>query len=119
MKVLLDTFASRGHGTGEWNAQLRANEMAARSFDSLRSLQSMPRGALLAQLHTLRAGGTPTRAFVMEKREDGYFPEGGNWDFAVAGPSGVIIARGQLGSCARCHAEAPVDFVFPRPMTNR
>jgi cytochrome c553 len=52
--------------------------------------------------------------FVMEKKAEGYFPAGGDWEYIVVARDGRIEARGQLATCARCHAEAPVDFVFPR-----
>lgn len=115
MKSLGAQFPSRGHGTGEWNAQLRGNQQAADSIDAVRASTTMPKGALLVQLHTDRHNGGAVDGMFMEKREPGWFPEGGDWEYGVLGADGLLQSRGKLTFCARCHAEAPADFVFPRP----
>lgn len=111
---VLGTFRSRGHGTGMWDGELRGGPGV---LEALRGLvgrgDQMPKGMLMVQSHR-RHGGDEVGMFVMEKREEGYFPEGGDWEYAVVGREGRIEARGQLESCARCHAEAEVDFVFFR-----
>jgi hypothetical protein len=75
----------------------------------------LPVGSVLVQRHTQRQGGVDFGLFAMQKREAGYFPAGGDWEFVVVGRDGRVEARGKLESCARCHAEAPVDFVFAPP----
>jgi len=115
MKSLAAQFPSRGHGTGEWNAQLRGNNEAVQAIDGVRPSKPMPKGALLVQLHTDRNHGGAVEGFFMEKREAGWFPEGGDWEYGVLGADGMLQSRGKLTFCARCHAEAPADFVFPRP----
>ena len=67
---------------------------------------------------------------VMVKREAGYYPEGGDWeymdiknykdtDYAV-NPNGMLIAssdniiRGKITKCANCHAIAGSSFLFHR-----
>ena len=49
----------------------------------------------------------------MWKREAGYFPELGDWEFfTVDGASSKVLERGKLASCASCHEEkAKGDFV--------
>jgi hypothetical protein len=42
----------------------------------------------------------------MWKREEGYFPEVGNWEFfTVDGAASKIAERGKLPKCAACHQE--------------
>jgi hypothetical protein len=114
LRQLTPLSNSRGHGTADLNGELRANELAAAEIDALRPGKHMPKGALLVMLHTQRRTGQAEDAFVMEKREPGYFPSGGDWDYAVVDSRGRVQNRGKLQPCARCHAEAAVDFVFPR-----
>ena len=53
--------------------------------------------------------------FAMVKRDPGFFPEGGDWEYVVTDSEGWIEDRGALALCARCHAEAKADWVFPLP----
>ncbi len=115
MRLLAPTFPSRGHGTGELNAELRANDTAAAAIENLQPGRQMPAGSLLVLLHTQRGTSNADEAFVMEKRSAGYWPGNGDWDYAVADARGVLQSRGKLELCARCHAEAPADFVFKLP----
>jgi len=50
---------------------------------------------------------------VMYKREAGYDPEGGDWEYLVLDGRGTEVqARGKLESCRACHqAAAGTDFV--------
>lgn len=66
--------------------------------------------------------------FAMAKRESGYYAEGGDWEYVVmpndgsndysVNPNGLLPPtsetnmRGQLASCAGCHAKASDDFLF-------
>lgn len=52
--------------------------------------------------------------YVMRRESVGYFPAGGDWQYAVFGPDGKLQKQGKLALCARCHAEAPRDFLFER-----
>jgi hypothetical protein len=49
----------------------------------------------------------------MLKREKGYNPDCGDWEFfTVAGNGKVVTARGRIDSCIECHKEYPKsDFV--------
>lgn len=69
-------------------------------------------GAIVVEALSPDAGSTPTATFVMHKREAGYFPAGGDWEYLVLDGQGGVQARGQLPLCARCHAEAPEGFLF-------
>ncbi len=52
--------------------------------------------------------------YVMRREAPGYFSEGGDWRYAVYDAEGKLQKQGKLGLCARCHAEAPRDFLFER-----
>lgn len=60
---------------------------------------------------------------LMIKNDPGYFPEGGDWWYGVADPSGIIIndangvpMMGQLIECGSCHASRASDgFLFGVP----
>jgi hypothetical protein len=114
MKVLADAFPSRGHAPGSLTAHLRGNALAAESIDALRPGEQMPRGAVLVQTHAHRGTGAAVNLYAMVKRETGYFEQGGDWEWVVARADGTLVARGKLESCARCHADAAADHVFPR-----
>lgn len=59
-------------------------------------------------------GLKPSLYTLMIKREPGYNPAVGDWEFAVAsGKEGRIEAGGKLESCQACHLEKrDQDFVF-------
>lgn len=56
----------------------------------------------------------PDLLTIMVKREDGYNPEMGDWEFAVVdGQATTVKARGRLTTCMECHKPARgTDFVF-------
>lgn len=78
-----------------------------------------PAGALLVQTLREAPGSSPVELWVMEKRETGFFPEGGDFLYAVLREDGTVKTAGRLQLCARCHAEAPADFLFQRVTTER
>ena len=51
---------------------------------------------------------------IMKKREPGFNPVIGDWEFAVVGPNGTEVkARGKLENCQACHASKhESDFIF-------
>jgi hypothetical protein len=80
-----------------------------------------PRGSVLVKKKYYTDGSTPPREgdapslyTVMIKREPGYNPDCGDWEFAVvAGDGREVQARGRLESCMACHeSRAQSDFVF-------
>ncbi len=56
---------------------------------------------------------TPELFTVMLKREAGYHPECGDWEFmVVSGDAKQIVARGKIDSCVECHKDyKATDFV--------
>jgi hypothetical protein len=106
-------FVSRGHFAGRWKAETRMNKDAAAAYAHLVSSMRFPGGSLLVQTH--RDASTNGPIFAMVKHDAGYFPDGADWEFVVTDSQGWIEDRGALALCARCHAEAPADGVFPLP----
>jgi hypothetical protein len=50
---------------------------------------------------------------VMIKRQPGYNPKAGDWEFAVVSPGGKTEASGKLANCMSCHTTRPdADFIF-------
>ncbi|MFN3652644.1 MAG: cytochrome P460 family protein [Armatimonadota bacterium] len=66
-----------------------------------------PRGSLLVKEKLSTADSrAPELLTVMRKREKGYFPAGGDWEYLVLDGSGSKIEeRGRLKRCASCHAQ--------------
>ncbi len=56
----------------------------------------------------------PELVTVMVKREKGFSPKTGDWEYLIVeGSLGKIIKREKVGSCSKCHANASqMDFVF-------
>lgn len=111
-------FASGGHLAGRYHGQVVANELAAEKFANLVHKTRMPEGAVLVEIHSTE-GREQGPIFAMVKREPGYFPEGSDWEYVVLGAEGKVQASGKLPLCARCHAEAPADGLFPVPREGR
>ena len=57
---------------------------------------------------------TPVLYTIMRKRERGYNPKLGDWEFSVVGPNGTDVqGRGRLENCQSCHSSLGAsDFVF-------
>ncbi|MEK7950357.1 DUF5077 domain-containing protein [Luteolibacter soli] len=72
-----------------------------------------PEGSLIVK-EKLNPADDKTQLFTgMWKREQGYFPECGDWEFfTVDGETSKIVERGKLVSCASCHEDfTKGDFV--------
>lgn len=63
-----------------------------------------PEGSLLLKEKLGRKDGKTQLFTGMFKREKGYFPETGDWEFFVADAKAEkIVERGKLANCASCH----------------
>lgn len=100
------------HPVGTYNATTLVDEKAAAY--GKRGRAPMPTGALVVQALSRDIQGPPELYYVMERREAGYFPEGGDWAYSVVSPQGTVKAGGKLPLCARCHAEAVREHLFER-----
>ena len=109
-----EPFVSRGHFGGRWTAEIAVNEPAMQLYTNLAPSSRFGVGAVLVKKHasTSSAKG-PT--FAMAKRDAGFFPQGGDWEYIVLDAEGRLEDRGKLTLCARCHAEANADWVFGLP----
>jgi hypothetical protein len=71
-----------------------------------------PEGSLIVKEKVSRDDGSPRGFTGMWKREKGYFPECGDWEFfTVDGATTKIVERGKLTRCASCHEDFQGDFV--------
>jgi Cytochrome P460 len=78
--------------------------------------QRFPKGAVIIKrkFEENSQNGTPILSTIMIKRETGYNPEAGDWEFVVVSGDGKNVeAKGRLGNCMGCHASRrETDFVF-------
>jgi hypothetical protein len=103
---------SEGHFDGRWVADVLANDLAAPAYAKLPAQASFPQGSVVVQTHAERNGGEPGPVFAMVKREPGYYPAGGDWEYVVTRADGRLEDRGQLTLCARCHADGVSGWLF-------
>jgi len=75
-----------------------------------------PEGSIIvkAKISTHFEGRKPLLYTIMRKREQGYNPKVGDWEFSVVGPNGTDVqGTGKLENCQACHLSEPgSDFVF-------
>jgi hypothetical protein len=73
-----------------------------------------PVGALIVKQKYADAEGKKTELYtLMQKREPGYDPEHGDWEYAIVNQTAKqVLARGRLESCIACHkAHDKTDYV--------
>lgn len=67
---------------------------------------SFPEGSLIVKEKLGPTDGKTQLFTGMWKREKGYFPECGDWEFfTVDGAASEIVERGKLARCAECHED--------------
>jgi hypothetical protein len=104
-------FASRGHLRDRFDVDVYVDAIAKGAWES--GAHTYPVGALLVKdQFDHSVAGRPAGVLVMEKREIGYDPEGGDWRYVVLGLNGGIEREGKIDACVRCHADATGDHVF-------
>jgi hypothetical protein len=66
-----------------------------------------PVGSVLVKEKSANKNGTAIELLtVMVKREKGYDPTGGDWEYAVLdGKAATIQAQGKLVNCQNCHKQ--------------
>jgi hypothetical protein len=81
-----------------------------------KELRRFPEGSVIVKEKVGRylEGSAPLLYTIMIKRERGYNPTVGDWEFSVAtGDGNQIQASGKLENCQGCHIRKPdSDFVF-------
>jgi hypothetical protein len=83
---------------------------------------SYPVGAVILKQKFLDAKGTKTDFYTgMRKREKGYHPGGGDWEyFMLDSQRSMVLARGKIDSCVGCHDQyRSTDFVSRRYLTGK
>jgi len=81
-----------------------------------------PEGSIILKQKLLDAAGTRTELYTgMRKREPGYNPDLGDWEFFIVDSSArMITARGKIESCMDCHAKyQATDFVTRRYLNTK
>jgi hypothetical protein len=86
------------------------------ALEAFRKNEPLPLGAVvIKEKHAdLSALGAMQGYAMMVKRESGYDPAGGDWEYAYVSKSPErSVVRGRLAQCAGCHASAKErDFLF-------
>jgi hypothetical protein len=118
-RAIAKPFLSRGHFGGRWTAEIAVNEPARQTYETLAASSKFAEGSLLVKKHVVASSGNPGPIFAMIKRDVGFFPEGGDWEYVALDGDGRLQARGKLALCARCHAEGNADWAFGLPAEAR
>ena len=81
-----------------------------------KDVQRFPAGSIIVKekFSTDFEGRKPLLYTIMKKREAGYNPKLGDWEFSVVGADGKQLqAIGKLENCESCHKrKSATDFVF-------
>lgn len=81
-----------------------------------KEVQRFPEGSVIVKqkISNHFEGGKPLLYTIMRKREAGFNPAVGDWEFAVVGPNGTELqAIGKLDSCQGCHqGKRDSDYVY-------
>jgi hypothetical protein len=112
-------FVSRGHFAGRWTVRVAVNDAAMQPYTNLAPSSQFGVGSVLVKKHVSTSSSAPGPIFAMAKRDPGFFPEGGDWEYVVIDADGRLEGRGKLAACARCHAEGNADRVFGLPQDAR
>ncbi|HEX8736092.1 MAG TPA: cytochrome P460 family protein [Pyrinomonadaceae bacterium] len=94
-------------------ARVFANETALREIN--KDAPQFPAGSIIVREKLLReTDQKPELVTVMIKREKGFSPKSGDWEFFVLeGTLEKVEKRETVGSCAKCHTQAgKTDWVF-------
>jgi hypothetical protein len=112
---LAPPFPAHGHFGGEYDLRVTVDPDSAAAYLALAPATRLATGSIAVARHVRRGSGEAGPVFAMVKREPGFHPAGGDWEYLVLDAGGVVIDRGALPACARCHAESPSDHLFGLP----
>jgi len=89
---------------------------AGREAMFAKQTQRFPEGSIIVKEKFGAPSGDrkPLLYTIMRKRESGYNPKVGDWEFSVVGPDGKELkATGKLENCQGCHVgQSESDFVY-------
>ncbi|MGL6076409.1 MAG: cytochrome P460 family protein [Fimbriiglobus sp.] len=90
--------------------QVRVNSESEIAF---RERGTLPLGTVIVKEKFLESTTTLNSYALMTKREPGYFPDGGDWEytFVTLNPERKVTT-GKLMNCASCHHNAAKDYLF-------
>jgi hypothetical protein len=111
---------SLGHNPPSWAGLVHVSPGLESAYQTLGSAREpWPEGAIVAERHNA-ADGSPGPTYAMRKLGAGLHPDAGDWAYAVLSSDGTPQNVGDLSFCARCHADAPHNFLFgPRTEARR
>ena len=101
-----------------------ANPTAAEEYGNYEDGGAMPIGSVLAKESFMVSGKgvvSPGPLFVMEKMQDGFHEESGDWRYSMVLPNGKIMGvtngdgSGKVEFCIECHIVAERDSMFFLP----
>lgn len=89
------------------------NEVGRAAMLTQRTPRFPPGSMIVKEKLSSKTSITPELLTAMVKREQGYNPESGNWEYVVLnGTASAIMERGKLTNCQSCHAAyTRSDFV--------
>jgi hypothetical protein len=87
------------------------NSVGKSAMDSGRPF---PVGSAIVKEKTRGKGGPVELSTFMVKREKGFNPKCGDWEFGVIdGPTQKVVEKGKIDRCMKCHmAKRDLDFTF-------
>lgn len=108
----------RGAHTQAWTETF-VNASAKAAMFSEKTPIVFPTGSVIIKVkYAKEKGGEALLRTIMIKREKGYNPACGDWEFVTTDAAGVVTGkRGKLQSCMECHEREqtkPDDFTFRR-----
>ena len=67
------------------------------------------------EAYSSRGKGDLANLTIMVKREGGYDPENGDWEYLMTTATKAVRMQGNLGMCIGCHSAAyDSDYVFTK-----
>jgi hypothetical protein len=102
-----EVIPTNNHNPFEWGLRVRITPAALSLYEHWHVGAVMPMGTWVVAEHQSRTNAAPGPYYFASKTASG-------WVFGAATPEGALLSPDP--SCARCHAEAPSDFVFGLPV---
>ena len=90
------------------------NDLGKKAMMEMRK-PDFPKGSVIVKEKLMTQSGIePELLTVMIKREKGFNPETGDWEYMVTDWTGTTVqARGKLENCQACHSARPEsDYIF-------
>ena len=75
--------------------------------------RNFPVGSIIVREKLLHPKASPELLAVMIKRDAGFNPKGGDWEFLIlTGDAANVKSHEKTGGCLECHSRSANDFVF-------